>query len=371
MKRLLHIPTFIFTFIICFTSFSQTYKVDEKRIYAWDAFASDWEHNLTEQFIYANGGTKETLLQGFSMPGMMLTYQDVKTYNANNDIILDVGQIWNGITLQWENTSQTIFLYDLSNNLIEEIDQSYNAITLLYENAYRVLYEYSGSNVIKFTYQNWDTTAWVNEDKLEVTYTSGLPTQIISSVWNTTTNMWDLDERDTATYTNGLRTELVVETYNGSGWDLLERYLTTYSGSLETEYIQQSWNGSIFVNSDRELSIYDGNDNKTEYIWYSWVANAWEPYYKEEMDYSLAVSLSTDSFLKDSFKLYPNPASDVIHIASKIAIDKVELYNVLGKKVLQSSNSSKALNIESLQSGIYILKVYNNDKSASKKIVVK
>ncbi|WOD43774.1 T9SS type A sorting domain-containing protein [Hwangdonia lutea] len=371
MKRLLHFSTFIFSFFICFTSFSQTYKVDEKRIYAWDAFASEWTHNLTEQFTYANGGTKETLLQGFSMPGMMLAYQDIKTYNTNNDIILDVGQIWNSVSLQWETTGQTTFTYDGSNNLIEELDQSYNAITQLYENAYRVLYEYSGSNIIKFTYQYWDTSAWVNEDKLDVTYTSGLPTQIINSVWNTTTNMWDLDERDTATYVGGLRTELIVETYNGSGWDLYERYSTTYSGSLEIEYIQQTWNGAVYVNSDRELSVYDGNDNKTEYIWYSWVSNAWEPYYKEEMDYSVAAPLSTNSFEQDSFKIYPNPASDVINIASNTTVDKMELYNVLGEKILQTSNSSKALNIEGLKSGLYILKVFNKNNSASKKIVVK
>lgn len=371
MKTLLHLSTFILSFLIYYSSFSQTYKADERRIYSWNNLASDWVQNFTEQYTYANGGNKETKTQRFSASGMRLTHQNLKTYNSNNDIISDVRQFWNSASMQWINTGQTLFTYDGSNNLIEELVQSYNTYTKLYENDYRTLYEYSDSDVIKITHQIAGVAGWVNEDKLDITYTSGLPTEIINSVWNTGTKMWDIDERDTATYSSGLR-ELIVEEYNGSTYDLFERYLTYYTISLEKEdeFIRQTWNGSSYVNSDRELSEYDSNENKTKYTWYSWFGGAWKPYFKEEKDFSVAAPLSTESFGNGSFKVFPNPASNVVNISSKIAIDKMELYNVLGKKVMQSTNT-KVLNVESLNAGIYVLKIFNNNKSSTKKIVIK
>lgn len=365
MKRFLHFSVFILFLFITTSIFSQVYQVDEKRIYSWNG-APDWKHDLTQQFTYANGGNKETKIVATSIPSMNETYQHIKTYNANNDIILDVRQIWNGS--QWVDDSQDTYTYYAGTSNVKDITTY--SFSLGYD-TYKVLYEFSGNDITKLTFQDGSSGTLINSEQYEYTYNvPGQPYQEFESEWNGSS--WDLIERATATYVGGLRTELLVESYNGSTYDLFERYLTTYSGTLETEYLNQSWNGSSYVNSDRELSTYDANDNKTVYIFESWNGGttSWVPYYKEENDFSVAAPLSTKSFENDSFKIYPNPATDEINIKSTVVIDKMELYNVLGKKVMQSSNS-KALNVESLNSGIYVLKVFNRGKSATKKIAVK
>lgn len=81
--------------------------------------------------------------------------------------------------------------------------------------------------------------------------------------------------------------------------------------------------------------------------------------------------LSTDEFDKNSFRMYPNPASDSVFIDSKITIDTVEVYNTIGQLVLSTENVKNTIDVSSLNAGLYVLKVYSGEKSVVKKLVVK
>ncbi|WP_350286371.1 T9SS type A sorting domain-containing protein [uncultured Croceitalea sp.] len=73
------------------------------------------------------------------------------------------------------------------------------------------------------------------------------------------------------------------------------------------------------------------------------------------------------------FKLYPNPT-----VNGKIFIDTAEnaaktvhIYDVLGTEVLQSTILGKELNVSSLDKGVYILRVFEKDKVATRKLIIK
>lgn len=81
--------------------------------------------------------------------------------------------------------------------------------------------------------------------------------------------------------------------------------------------------------------------------------------------------LGVDDFdLSNKVNIYPNPTSDVINIQSQLTIDAVELYDVIGKKVLRT-NQTQSINISHLQTGVYFLKVTENEGSLVKRIVIK
>lgn len=86
----------------------------------------------------------------------------------------------------------------------------------------------------------------------------------------------------------------------------------------------------------------------------------WERESKFATDYSLvkAFALSSKAFEIEDIKIYSNPASNVIHISSLQPIEKMELYDVLGKKVTSSSNV-KQLKVESLKAEMYMRRVYD------------
>ena len=82
-------------------------------------------------------------------------------------------------------------------------------------------------------------------------------------------------------------------------------------------------------------------------------------------------TLSTeDNIFLNSVSVFPNPASEFIYIRSSIEIEQIKMFDVLGKQVLTSLETEQ-LKVDHLQSGIYFLKVFGNNGSATKKIVIK
>ena len=76
---------------------------------------------------------------------------------------------------------------------------------------------------------------------------------------------------------------------------------------------------------------------------------------------------------QEGLGFYPNPVSNgKIYITSKSSLDKeIIIFDVLGKKVLQSVTSSKELNISALSPGVYIIKIREGEATATRKLIVK
>lgn len=75
----------------------------------------------------------------------------------------------------------------------------------------------------------------------------------------------------------------------------------------------------------------------------------------------------------ESLGFYPNPVSNgKIYITSKTALDKeILIYDVLGKKVLQTTISSRELNITSIPPGVYIIKITEGENTTTRKLIVR
>jgi Secretion system C-terminal sorting domain len=70
-------------------------------------------------------------------------------------------------------------------------------------------------------------------------------------------------------------------------------------------------------------------------------------------------------------KVYPNPAKDVLYISSDNNTTKqVEVYDVLGKVVLNTKATNAPINIASLNRGVYVVKVTEEGKTATRKLVI-
>jgi hypothetical protein len=75
----------------------------------------------------------------------------------------------------------------------------------------------------------------------------------------------------------------------------------------------------------------------------------------------------------EGLSFYPNPVSNgKIYITSKSSLDKdIIIFDVLGKKVLQTTLNTKELNISSLSPGVYIIKIKEGEATATRKLIVK
>lgn len=74
----------------------------------------------------------------------------------------------------------------------------------------------------------------------------------------------------------------------------------------------------------------------------------------------------------EGLTIYPNPVnSGKIYITTKSSLDKkVEIFNVLGKKVLETVITSKEVNVSNLAAGVYIIKIKESDATATRKLII-
>jgi hypothetical protein len=74
----------------------------------------------------------------------------------------------------------------------------------------------------------------------------------------------------------------------------------------------------------------------------------------------------------EGLNLYPNPVSiGKVYITTTKDLEKdIIIFDVLGKKVLQTRISTKELNISNLSPGIYIIKISEESSTSSRKLIV-
>lgn len=86
-------------------------------------------------------------------------------------------------------------------------------------------------------------------------------------------------------------------------------------------------------------------------------------------------AVSVDDIAASKVSIFPNPSSDYLFIKSKIDYKEIRLINMLGstffRSEIQRHSDLQKIDISDLPSGIYLIKISNNDKTVivSKKIV--
>ena len=75
----------------------------------------------------------------------------------------------------------------------------------------------------------------------------------------------------------------------------------------------------------------------------------------------------------ENLNIYPNPVvNDRVYITSKTTAPKdIEIFDVLGKRVMQTTIAGKELSVASLTSGVYIIKIKEGDLRATRKLIIK
>jgi len=135
----------------------------------------------------------------------------------------------------------------------------------------------------------------------------------------------------------------------------VETQMTNVSGNIFTKTITGQTIGSTISYACK--FAYAGGLSVTKYFSYV-VGN-------NNCSLGLAPSSELGQF---SFQ---NPAKDYVYIDSKIAIDKVEIYNMLGNLVSSTSVNTNTVDIKNLSKEVYLLVVYSGTQRSVKKLIIK
>lgn len=92
------------------------------------------------------------------------------------------------------------------------------------------------------------------------------------------------------------------------------------------------------------------------------------------------LSIYENGISKNEFKVFPNPASDIINITSSLPVNgdlRISIFNSIGKKVIDeilspmSFNDFFKLDVSSLSPAIYLYKIQTDDDLKNGKIIIK
>jgi hypothetical protein len=136
-------------------------------------------------------------------------------------------------------------------------------------------------------------------------------------------------------------------------------------------------NGNILVCEGREAFFFElDTNNNIVWEYASPISNADGTTYEQGTEIPpnnfafRATKYGTDyeEFSLTDLSVYPNPTKDFINIESTMSIDKIEIYNISGSKIVEKRNSQR-INLTNLERGVYFLKAYSNGNTVSKKIL--
>lgn len=87
------------------------------------------------------------------------------------------------------------------------------------------------------------------------------------------------------------------------------------------------------------------------------------------IDPNCASTLGIEVVELTNFKLYPNPAKNIVNIETDSTFEQAILYNFFGKEIMRTN--LKVIDISNLSSGIYIIKIKSKDEKQAIRQLVK
>ena len=170
----------------------------------------------------------------------------------------------------------------------------------------------------------------------------------------------------------------------------------TKAGELPA-YIEIDLNGTFLISQLKFYSGYQGyNSPITSFVFQYWNVDRWEDlitetsntistysksftevrtnkvrlninstasgiarFYEIEV-YGRIATLGTNDFSFNKFNIYPNPTSNILNISGDIAIENLQIFDVIGKQLI-SKKDSNSVDVSSLPIGIYFMKLNNKE----------
>ncbi len=135
----------------------------------------------------------------------------------------------------------------------------------------------------------------------------------------------------------------------------------TLSYNYPTSNQQQTWKQS----GDIDLSSINGTSVHIAFHYTSSGTTAGEAAWWKIDDIFLQGNVvESVDYLNSGIKIFPNPANNILNINSETNFINISVINIIGKEVFHISNiqtKTYPLNINNLQSGIYILNIKDNN----------
>ena len=258
-------------------------------------------------------------------------------------------------SLGWMLGEKATSHYDNSFNLSSKLVEEYNESGEL-RSAKKTNYSYTeGCLLAEWVDQTLDNGTWTNTATHRyVRDAEGTIVERLDGTWDSETNEWSDSKKITFETSEDGKT-YTVTFYKNSGstwvWDVFQRQTVLFGEFLKPQQRMLSY---MYY----EDAFGHGNINQIEFT----LEQTKEPVY---LDASESAVLET--------RLYPNPGTDIIQVATPAKNAVVRFYDMQGRLVLaQPFDFNTTIHAESWAQGIYVWEIWDGfNKAASGKWIKK
>ena len=82
-----------------------------------------------------------------------------------------------------------------------------------------------------------------------------------------------------------------------------------------------------------------------------------------------SIEISIQKPVNTNISIFPNPTTDYFKISTDLSISKIEIYNIIGKKIKTLKNTnSNTFAVSDLRNGIYLVRIFNSKNKVLKVI---
>ncbi len=351
--------------------------------------------DLSEPFLNSTPGLAS---YGIQRVGLAEPANFTVSVNPISSNIIDVGSSiqHSGLNFQEEMTSAISLTLDPAINVGDPVIYELIVNNGLYDKKVTVNRTF-GSAVTLFeepgddTTTNWELTSW-NATTEDFTSAPSSITDSPNAVYDNNSNVEivlsdpiDLSGAASAYLNFNARWEIEdgfdfaqieISTNNGLSWiPQCGNYTTTGSSSQAGASDEPVYDGSQteWIQETIDLSDYLGENILLRFKLVSDGSVRQDGFYFDDLKVRVVQSnLSDDEFDVNAVSIYPNPATDILVINTGFDSFQLELYSTPGVKIFEMpiSNKDHRLDISSLASGLYLLKISSKTGQRSFKIIV-
>ena len=340
--------------------------------FVWDENSSQWIEDYKVEYTYDANGNQISETYSYWMESQWI-YEDKyeATYDANGKLILEIEYFW--VSGQWTNSLKLEHTYDADGNRTSRIIFMWNESANQWVEYYKTDYTYDTNNYLTLSETFlWTTSSnqWLYYLKNEYTYdANGNQMTDIYSTWDQNTVQWEYSYKKEYSYdANGNRTSKIKYNWsdNASEWKNDEKTDFSYDLSINlADLIMPYWRyaDAFYSNMYLEEINYTWDETNTE----------WDPGLKVNAYYSES-SIGVNELCINNLTLYPNPASGIVNIdfVTRQGETVFELFDMQGKNLISRIvSANKEINLEHLNSGIYIYSITTDGKVENGKLIIR
>ncbi|UPS91095.1 T9SS type A sorting domain-containing protein [Bizionia sp. M204] len=322
--------------------------------------------NLLLKEIYVSNNLLQTLTVSH-LPNLELlacSLNNLSTLNVSNNLELEVLSCYsnNLNTLNVTNNQELESLNCGTNNLnVLNISSNHDLRSLLC----------SGNNLNTISFSQCSDITYVDISnnqftELDLSANSGLKRLICENNNIAELELFNAPQLFLLHASNNLLEDIDISTNN----DL--RFVRLGNNNLNTLDIRNTRNhriSSFNAEGNANLTCIFVDDVQASYL-ANWIIDSASHFVANETDCN---SLSREEVAQNlDILLYPNPATDYLYIKNLNSNAHIDIYSVNGKLVKQQTTTPQvnSINISSLSSGLYVVKVSYLNQSITKKILI-